>query len=116
MSDSIDALNKIVHHASKRGTKPTGTTDELSVILYNLLDKIVEVAGDALEDHVAARNRAKPRKERVYKEIVRRIAAYFCDGCDTAEGAAYIEEGVREVLASFDIETKDFQGNTVKIV
>jgi len=112
MSDSIQALNEIVSLCGQR----EANAGEKTTINLGLLEKIVEAAGDCLEEHVAASNRAKPRKERVYREIVRQIAMYFCDGCDTDEGAAYTEEGVREVLAAFDITTVDFTGQEVKIV
>jgi len=108
MSDTIQALNEVVFKAGER-EEDCGENEKL-------LEEIAVIAGDCIEEHVKAKFRARPRKERTYKEIVRQIAAYFCDGCDTDEGAAFAEEGVREVLAAFDIETVDFQGNTVKIV
>lgn len=108
MSDTIQALNEVVFKCSER-EEDCGANEKL-------LEEIVEIAGDAIEDHVKASDRARPRKERVYREIVRQIAAYFCDGCDTPEGAAHTEEGVREILAAFDITTVDFTGREVKIV
>ncbi len=113
-SDTIKALNEVVSLAGQRGEKID--VDPNAEQLYELIEKIVAVAGDCLEDHVKASNRAKPRKERVNREIVRRIAAYFCDGCDTVEAAQHTEEGVREILASFDVETVDYTGRPVKIV
>jgi len=119
MSDSIDALNKIVHLGAQRndpGELAIPDFEQTAVDNFKLLEKIVIVAGDAFEDHVAARNRAKPRKERVYREIVRQIAEHFCDQVDTVEHSFDIEVAVREILAAFDIETVDFTGRAVKIV
>ena len=113
MSDTIQALNMIVALAAQRESDADG---QPAPELVGLLENIAEVAGDALEDRVKPADRTKPRKQRVYKEIVRRVAAHFCDGCDTPEGAYATEEGVREILASYDIETVDFTGRTVKIV
>lgn len=113
MSDAIDALNKIVNTCSQR---KIDTDDDGFAVNLDLLTQVVECAGDALEDHVKAADRRRPRKERTYKEIVRRIALFFCDGCDTAETAYYTEEGVREILMSYDIETVDYRGRRVKIV
>ena len=108
MSDTIQALNEVVFKCSER-EEDCGENEKL-------LEQIVEIAGAALEDHVKASDRARPRKERVYKEIVARIAVNFCDVCDNPEQACNIEADVRETLASFDIETVDFTGRTVKVV
>jgi len=115
MSDTINVLNQIVGIASKRKAAGDGANEEEFKNNLDLLEKIVVAAGDCLEDHIAARDRAKPRKQRVYKEIVDSIAVYFCDQCDTEEGAYFAEDGVRNVLAAYGIETVDFEGNTVKI-
>ncbi len=105
MSDTINVLNQIVGIASKRGEKPTGKTDELSVVLYGLLEQVVESAGDCLEEHVAARNRAKPRKQRVYKEIVTEISALVGDVDMTCpEGTYYCVELIQELLNRYNIE------------
>ncbi len=119
MTDTIKALNEVLNIAAKRvdgGNGEWGSQEEDSEGRLGLLEEIVTVAGDALEDHVKASNKAKPRKQRVYKEIVEKIAAYFCDQCDTAEGSYHTEEAIREILASYDVETVDFTGRTVKIV
>ena len=119
MSDTIDALNQILGIVGRREEKQD-TGESLKTTkdshLYKLLDNVAEVAGDCLEDHVKASFNPRPRKERVYREIVRQIAAYFCDPCQTVEAAQYVEEGVREILVSFDVETVDFTGRKVKIV
>ncbi len=118
MSDTINTLNRIVGIAAKRAgdaeLKDCGPED-LAAHRLELLEHIVEAAGDCLEEHKAASLRAKPRKQRVYKDIVEQIAVLFCDQVDTHEGAFFIEENVRDILRAFHIETKDFEGNEVKI-
>lgn len=122
MSDAIDALNKIVYNAGQRGqdgyqrNRDDENPQSYEEYLEGLLEFIAEVAGDSLEDHVAARDRAKPRKARVYKQIVEEIAVYFCDQVDTTEGAIFAEEGVREILVKYGINTHDFEGKEVQIV
>ena len=117
MSDAIQALNEVVFKAGQRGEvgeadKAVEREDELHILLTD----ISVIAGDALEDHVKAADKRKPRKERVYREIVRQIAVHFCDEVDdTTEGAFDTEVAVREILASFDITTVDFTGREVKI-
>lgn len=110
MSDTIQALNEVVFKCSER-EEDCGENEKL-------LEQIVEIAGAAIEDHQSAKagDRVSVRKERVYKEIVRRIAVNFCDVCDNPEQAQNIEADVRETLASFDITTVDFTGREVKIV
>ncbi len=117
MSDTIQALNEVVFKAGERGDKRTADhAHECETKLYDLLTDISVIAGDALEVHVKAADRAKPRKTRVYKEIVEKIAVYFCDQCDTAEGSYHTEEAIRELLVSYNIKTVDYTGRTVKIV
>ena len=115
MSDAIQALNEVVFKCSERGGDDVNPED-LADHRLKLLELIVEIAGDAIEDHVKASDRAKPRKERVYKEIVRKIAEYFCDQSDTLESAIDTENAIREILASFDIETVDYTGRAGKQV
>ena len=117
MSDSIDALNKIVALAAEREDQMGENSAKYAEQVEKVLEKIAEVAGDSLEDHVKAANRAKPRKARVYKDIVEEIAVHFCDDClDDTDHAYAVAENVREVLARYGIQTVDFQGKVVKIV
>ena len=114
MSDTINVLNTIIGITGKRGE--LGDADnavERESELYTLLTDIAEAAGDCLEEHVAARNRAKPRKQRVYKAIVEQIAVHYCDEFD--EDYRNTCQAIREILVSFNITTKDFEDNVVKI-
>ena len=117
MSDAIQALNEVVFKCSLRLNEDDkwGCCEEERDGLAALLEEITVIAGDALEEPVKATDRTKPRKERVYKEIVRRIAEYFCDQCDTPQQAVDTEREIREILASFDVEPLDFTGRPVKI-
>ncbi len=97
MSDAIDALNKIVYKAAER-EEDCGANE-------TLLEEISIIAGDSLEDHVRATDRAKPRKERVYKQIVDEIAPFFEDNSDleTPEGVYHICECVGEILDKYKV-------------
>lgn len=81
MSDTIQALNEVIFKCSLRfGGTPFdddnkwGDCEDERDGMFQLLEDIVEIAGDAVEDHVKASERVKPRKTRVYKEIVEKIA------------------------------------------
>lgn len=112
MSDTINTLNRIVHTAGARQKAGDGANEEEFAGNLKLLEDIAEIAGDCLEDHVKA---TRPRKERVYRQIVKEIAVHFCDVCDNPEQACDIEMLVREILASYDVETTDYTDRKVKI-
>lgn len=115
MSNTIKTLTEIVGLCGQRQEHGDGAGEEAFEANFKLLEKVVETAGECLEDHVKAAARCQPRKERVYKEIIRRIAVHFCDVCDNPEQAFNTEEAVREILASYDIETTDYTGRKVVI-
>lgn len=96
MSDAIDALNKIVYKAAER-EEDCGANE-------TLLEEISVIAGDSLEDHVAARDKAKPRKERVFKEIVEQVSNLVkeCDMTDP-EGTYYTLELIQELLDRYEV-------------
>lgn len=97
MSDAIDALNKIVYKAAER-EEDCGANE-------TLLEEISVIAGDSLEDHVAARDKAKPRKERVYKGIVEEIAFIVNEGSmDKPEALYYTIELIQEVLDKYEVK------------
>ena len=97
MSDTIQALNEVVFKCSER-EEDCGENEKL-------LEEIVVIAGDCLEDHVKAADRAKPRKERTYKEIVRQIAGILVDDpLDTPEGTSYAVELIQEVLETYRVK------------
>ena len=108
MSDAIQALNEVVFKAGQRGE--VGEADdalEHEDELVTLLEEISVIAGDALEDHVKATDRAKPRKERVYREIVNQFTAIIQDcSQDTPEGPPYAIELMESVLDDYGIEIK----------
>ena len=83
--------------------------------LVGLLENIAEVAGDAIESHESAERGNRPRRERVFRAIVEEIAVFFCDEVDTHEGAFFVEEGVRDVLREYGIQTTDAEGQKVTI-
>lgn len=114
MSDTINVLNQILRRCAEREQAGVNPEDEADHRL-KLLELIAEDAGDCLEEHTAARLRAKPRKQRVYKQILEEIAMYFCDGCDTAEGSYHTEEAIRNILIKYNITTRDIEGKVVKI-
>lgn len=112
MSDAIQALNEVVFKAGQR--EDSGIGDKASPVdLQELLKDISVIAGDALEDHVKATDRAKPRKQRVYRDIVNEIAAYFVPVPDTVEGTAHVIEGVAEILKQYNVTTTDAEGRKV---
>lgn len=116
MSDTIQTLNEIVSLCGQRQAAGDGANEEQFTANFGLLEKVVGRAGDCLEEHIQANKRRKPRKERVYKQIVEEIAVHFCDICDNAKQAQNIEVDVREILAAYDITTVDYTGREVKIV
>jgi len=105
VSDAIQALNEVVFKAGQRGKiDDASTAVEQADELHILLTEIAVIAGDALEDHVKATNRAKPRKERVYREIVRQIAAVFKDDpLSTDEGIIFASDAVQEILDAYGV-------------
>lgn len=113
MSDTINTLNRIVHTAGARQKAGDGANEEEFAGNLKLLEDIAEIAGDCLEDRGDTTRR--PRKERVYRQIVKEIAVHFCGVCDNPEQACNIEMLVREILASYDVETTDYTGRKVKI-
>lgn len=112
MSDAIDALNKIVYNAGQRGeqgyqrNRDDDNPQSYEEYLEGLLEHIAEVAGDSLEDHVAARDRQKPRKQRVFKQCVDEIANVVQNAAmDTPEGPYYAVELIQEILEGYGVAT-----------
>ncbi len=104
MSDAIQALNEVVFKAGQR--EDSGIGEKASPVdLQELLADISVIAGDAIENHVKAADRAKPRKERVYKDIVGQIAGIMKDDPrETPEGLVYAVELIEEVLNTYGVE------------
>ncbi len=101
MSDAIQALNEIVLKAGRRGEAEDCAEEKIPEILYSLLEDISVIAGDAIENRVKA---TKPRKARVYKEIVNQFQAIIQDcSQDTPEGPPYALELMEEVLNDYGI-------------
>lgn len=103
MSDAIDALNKVIYLTAQREGDAEG---QPAPELVELLEKIAVVAGDALEDHVAARNRVKPRKQRVFKMCVEEIASIVGDDPDTPEAIYHAMECIQEVLDNYKLSER----------
>ena len=111
MSDAIQALNEVVFKAGERGEIDDAINAEsiedardVADRRFKLLDEIAVIAGDAIEDRVKAADKAKPRKARVYKQVVHEIA-HIVKGCsqDTPEGPPYALELIEEVLALYEV-------------
>jgi hypothetical protein len=119
LSDNIQALNTVVGLAGQRERNPAVEKDpndeQLSEWRGDLLEQIAVVAGDALEEHDVSTEGNRPRRERVFRAIVEEIAVFFCDECDTAEGAFFVEEGVRDILREYGFTTTDSEGREVLI-
>ena len=105
MSDALKCLGKIINRCAEREGGDVNPED-LADHRLKLLELIVEDAGDCMEDHIVAREKAtpKPIKERVYKSIVEQVSNLVKE-CDMTcpEGTYYTCELIHELLDRYEV-------------